>query len=156
MTIFPAAKALGFEALRTDRTETCDVVIVGAGAGGAAAAKVLSEQGLSVLIIESGPKISRFKPNYAHTAKYHMQENGSMVARGSTMMPIAAGKGVGGSTLINSALSFVAPDEVLDDWATLLDDDSWSADNLRSTYDEISTAIGVAVTSPLFLAKTTT
>ena len=42
-----------------------------------------------------------------------MQENGSMVARGSTMMPIAAGKGVGGSTLINSALSFVAPDEVL-------------------------------------------
>ena len=147
MTIFPAAQAVGFELLRTDRTEHCDVVIVGAGAGGAAAAKVLSEHGLSVLIIESGPKTSRFKPNYAHTAKYHMQENGSMVARGSTMMPIAAGKGVGGSTLINSALSFVAPDEVLDGWATLLDDASWSANSLRSTYEEISEAIGVAVTS---------
>ena len=153
MTIFPAASALGFESLRTDRTEICDVVIVGAGAGGAAAAKVLSEQGLSVLIVESGPKISHFKSNYAHTAKYHMQENGSMVAQGSTMMPIAAGKGVGGSTLINSALSFVAPNDVLDGWATLLDDESWSANSLRSTYDEISTAIGVAITSPIVSGK---
>lgn len=144
--IFPAATALGFESLRTDRTETCDVVIVGAGAGGAAAAKVLSEQGLSVWIIESGPKTSRFRPNYAHTAKYHMQENGSMIAQGSTMMPIAAGKGVGGSTLINSALSFVAPDDVLDGWATLLSDESWSADGLRSTFTEISEAIGVGIT----------
>ena len=153
MTIFPAARAFGFETLQTDRTETCDVVIVGAGAGGAAAAKVLSEHGLSVLVIESGPKMSRFKSNYAHTAKYHMQENGSMVASGSTMMPIAAGKGVGGSTLINSALSFVAPDDVLDGWATLLDDDSWSAQNLRATYAEISDAIGVAVTSTAVSGK---
>ena len=97
------------------------------------------EQGLSVLIIESGPKISRFKPNYAHTAKYHMQENGSMIAW--LNHDANSWKRVGGS-LINSALSFVAPDEVLDDWARLLDDDSWSADNLRSTYNEISTAIG--------------
>ena len=74
MTIFPAARAVGFETLKKDRTEKCDIVIVGAGAGGAAAARVLSERGLSVLVIEYGPKISRFKSNYDHTAKYHMQE----------------------------------------------------------------------------------
>ena len=113
----------------------------GAGAGGAAAARVLSEHGLDVWIIESGPKTSRFRPNYAHTARYHMQENGGMVATGNTMMPIAAGKGVGGSTLINSALSFVAPDYVLDEWATLLDDPTWSADNLRSTFEEIASGV---------------
>ena len=151
--IFPAATALGFESLQGDRTETCDVVIVGAGAGGAAAAKVLSEQGLKVWVIESGPKTSRFRPNYAHTAKYHMQENGSMVASGSTMMPIAAGKGVGGSTLINSALSFIPPDTVLNGWAELLDDSSWSADSLRNTYQEISKAIGVETTSELVAGK---
>ncbi len=151
--IFPAATALGFESLTGNRTEHCDVVIVGAGAGGAAAAKVLSEQGLSVWVIESGPKTSRFRPNYAHTAKYHMQENGSMIAQGSTMMPIAAGKGVGGSTLINSALSFVAPDTVLDGWAELLHDPSWSAEGLRSTFDEIAQAIGVATTDAVVAGK---
>ena len=54
---------------------------------------------------------------------------------------------------INSALSFVPPDEVLDGWATLLDDESWSAESLRLTYDEISTAIGVAVTNPAVSGK---
>ena len=108
MVIFPAVEALGYESLQADRSVECDVVIVGAGAGGASVARILSEQGLNVWVIESGPKKSQFRPNYAHTAKYHMQENGSMVARGSTMMPIAAGKGVGGSTLI-IRLSFVAP-----------------------------------------------
>ena len=76
-----------------------------------------------------------------------MQENGSMVARGSTMMPIAAGKGVGGSTLINSALSFVHPMRFSTVGQHLLDDDSWSAQSLQPTYAEISEAIGVAVTS---------
>lgn len=75
-----------------------------------------------------------------------MQENGSMIARGSTMMPIAAGKGVGGSTLINSALSFVAPDSVLNNWAEILNDESWSGNALRSTFTEISELIGVAKT----------
>ena len=145
-TIFPPAIAYGFEDLKVNRSIECDVVIVGAGAGGAAAARVLSEQGLNVWIVESGPKTSRFRPNYAHTARYHMQENGSMIATGNTMMPIAAGKGVGGSTLINSALSFVAPDYVLDQWAELLDDPTWSAEHLASTFDEISQLIGVATT----------
>ena len=78
------------------------MVIVGAVAGGAAAAHVLAQKGYSIIVRETGPKQSRFKSNYAHTAKYHMQEGGSMVAQGTTMMPIAkTGKGVGGSTLIN-------------------------------------------------------
>ena len=100
----PPPPSFGYADVGVLKKYTCDAVIVGAGAGGGAVAKVLSEFGLNVLVIESGPKQSRFRPNYAHTAKYHMQEGGSMVAKGSTFMPIAAGKGIGGSTLINSAL----------------------------------------------------
>jgi choline dehydrogenase-like flavoprotein len=44
-----------------------------------------------------------------------------MVARGSAMMPIAAGRGLGGSTLVNSALSFRPAREVLDGWAAVMD-----------------------------------
>ena len=142
----PAAPAFGFEALQTDTTINCDVVIVGAGPGGGSVAKVLAEAGLSVWVIESGPAKSRFKKNYAHTARYHMQENGSIIARGSAMMPIAAGKGVGGSTLINSALSFRAPDSVLKQWETQLDSSDWGPSALKPIYDDISRLIGVATT----------
>ena len=47
---------------RKKRPEPVDVVIVGAGAGGATAAKVLSEAGLSVVGLERGPWL---KPEHA-------------------------------------------------------------------------------------------
>lgn len=42
--------------------EPVDVVIVGAGAGGATAAKVLSEAGLKVVGLERGPWLSPSTP----------------------------------------------------------------------------------------------
>ena len=144
--IFPQPIALGHRDVGDAIVHKCDVAIIGAGAGGAAAAKVLTDAGISVLVIESGPAQSRFRSNYAHTAKYHMQENGAMVARGAAMMPIAAGKGVGGSTLINSALSFRAPESVLNHWAELLQDDRWSAENMNSIYSNMEKIIGVSAT----------
>jgi choline dehydrogenase-like flavoprotein len=144
--ILPPATAYGFADHKTNQTITADVVIVGSGPGGAATAKILSEGGLKVVVVESGPKQSNFRPNYAHIARYHMQESGTMIAKGQAMMPIAAGKGIGGSTLINSALSFRTPDHVLDSWAELLDDASWTSKNLAPIFDSISELIGVGVT----------
>ena len=144
--LFPEVKADGWEEVGRSRHLRADVVIIGSGPGGSAVAKVLAEAGLKVVVVESGPKQSNFRPNYAHTARYHMQESGSMITRGSTMFPIAAGKGVGGSTLINSALSFRAPDNILDQWATDLQRDEWSAKSMNVVYDEIAQLIGVATT----------
>ena len=149
----PPAKAFGFQHLQTNKTVSCDAVIIGAGPGGGSVAKVLSEAGLSVWVIESGPAQSRFKKNYAHTARYHMQENGTIVASGSTMMPIAAGKGVGGSTLINSALSFRAPEKVLKRWETELNDPRWGPQSLNPLFDDISKLIGVQTTGAHIAGK---
>ena len=38
-----------------DQSKTYDVVIVGSGAGGGMATKVLSESGLNVAVVEAGP-----------------------------------------------------------------------------------------------------
>jgi long-chain-alcohol oxidase len=51
----PAPPALSREALQAPSgSEHCDVVIVGSGAGGAAAARTLAEAGLSVIVVEEG------------------------------------------------------------------------------------------------------
>ncbi|MBM74376.1 MAG: hypothetical protein CMK59_03150 [Proteobacteria bacterium] len=149
----PPPPSFGYADVGVLKKYTCDAVIVGAGAGGGAVAKVLSEFGLNVLVIESGPKQSRFRPNYAHTAKYHMQEGGSMVAKGSTFMPIAAGKGIGGSTLINSALCFKAPDTVLNNWSGILKDERWSANELMPLFEQTARYIGVSKTPKSIAGK---
>lgn len=136
----------GFAAIGDGRTMKADVVIVGAGPGGGATARVLAEGGLSVIVLEEGPARSNFRPNYAHTARYHMQESGAMVARGSAVMPIAAGRGVGGGTLINSALSFRAPAAVLDGWAEQLGREALSSAKMAAVYDEVCEIIGVGIT----------
>lgn len=137
---------MGFDDVGDGRRERVDVVVVGAGPGGGSIARTLAEGGLGVLVIEEGPSSSRFRPNYAHVARYHMQESGAMVARGDALMPIAAGKGVGGSTLINSAISFRAPDAVLDGWAEALNAPALSASSMKPIYDEVCEIIGVATT----------
>ena len=144
--IRPAAHASGFDEVGDGLTLTVDAVIVGAGPGGGSTARVLSEGGLDVLVLEEGPSASRFRPNYPHTARFHMQESGAMVARGKAMMPIAAGRGVGGGTLINSALSFRAPDAILDGWAELLSTPGLSSAAMKLIYDEVAAIIGVGVT----------
>ena len=144
--LLPAAPADGFEEVGEGRELEADVVIVGSGPGGAAAARVLAEAGKRVVVLEEGPARSRFRRSHAHTARYHMQEGGSMVARGSAFMPIAAGRGVGGGTLVNSALSFHTPDAVLADWAERLAEPMWAPEAMRPIFDELTAMVGVGIT----------
>jgi len=144
--ILPPPPADGFEEVGSGRTLDCDVVVVGSGPGGGSVARVLAESGVDVVVVEMGPKANHFRPNYANVARYHMQEAGTMVARGSAPMPIAAGRGLGGSTLVNSALSFRAPQYVLDKWADHLDQPELAWAPMQALYDEVSRIVGVQVT----------
>jgi choline dehydrogenase-like flavoprotein len=139
----------GFADARGTTSLDADVVVVGSGPGGSAISRVLSEAGARVVVLEEGPPTPRFKPNYLHTQRYHMQEGGMMVARaGAThAMPIAAGRGVGGGSLVNSAICFRTPARVLDGWAALLGgDDRFSRANLDPVYAEMEALLGVGAT----------
>ena len=93
---------MGFEEARGARAMGADVVVVGTGPGGAAIGRVLAEAGYRVVFIEEGPAYSRFRPHQSHVMRYHMQEQGAMVAAGTTPVSVAAGRGVGGGSLVNS------------------------------------------------------
>ncbi len=120
-----------------------DVVIVGTGPGGAAAARALSHSGARVVLLEEGPPRSRFARNQGDTMRYHMQEGGAMVATGSAYMPIAAGRGVGGGSLVNSAIAWRAPDHVLQGWTDALGDDRYGPAALEPVYDELWELLGI-------------
>jgi choline dehydrogenase-like flavoprotein len=98
--------------------EECDVVIVGSGAGGAAAAATLAEAGLDVIVLEAGQSYDRDTyprdPLDAIASLY--RDGGLTIAEGRPPIPVPVAKTVGGTTVINSGTCFRAPEEVLAHW----------------------------------------
>jgi choline dehydrogenase-like flavoprotein len=137
----------GFADATGERTLQVDVVVVGSGPGGSAVSRALAERGAKVLVLEEGPPKPRFRPSMPHTQRYHMQEGGLIVARGSGFMPIAAGRGVGGGSLINSAICFRTPDHVLDGWAEVLGGDArFAPAAMAPVFDELEALLGIGTT----------
>jgi choline dehydrogenase-like flavoprotein len=101
-----------------DWSATCDVVIVGSGAGGAVAATTLAEAGLDVLVVEEGFQWAsdRHSPDTSVAIARMFQEGGLRTAQGTPPMPLAGGKALGGSTVVNSAISFRTPEAVVAEW----------------------------------------
>lgn len=137
----------GWEDAKGDRNLECDVVIVGTGPGGAAMARVLAEGGKRVILLEEGPHKSRFQKNQANTMRFHMQEGGAMVAFGSAAVGVAAGRGVGGGSLINSAICWRTKNHVLESWEEVLGGDKrFSPEAMLPVYAELEVPLGIIQT----------
>jgi choline dehydrogenase-like flavoprotein len=98
--------------------EECDVVIVGSGAGGAAAAAELAEAGLDVIVLEAGEHYNRdnYPSDHLDGIATLYRDAGLTIAEGNPPIPVPVAKAVGGTTVINSGTCFRAPDEVLENW----------------------------------------
>ena len=123
-----------------------DVAVIGAGAGGSAAAAALAERGLKVAVLEEGRhwKPSQFEANTAFALKNLYQGRGARSMRGNAVIPLPGGRGVGGSTLINSAICFRCPDPVMADWRARGVDTITDA-RFHAYFDRIWRSLGVAV-----------
>jgi choline dehydrogenase-like flavoprotein len=98
-----------------------EVAVIGAGAGGCAVACALAERGIETAVFEEGRhwKSKDFKSSNPWAFKNLYQDRGARVAIGSGWLPVNGGRGVGGSTLINSAISFKTPPSIVEDWRKL-------------------------------------
>ena len=101
-----------------DQHLEADVVVVGSGAGGAAAAYELASRGLAVVILEEGDYHDRrdFTGNLAEVIPKLYRSNGATVATGNATIPVPVGCNVGGTTTINSGTCMRTPQAVLDQW----------------------------------------
>jgi choline dehydrogenase-like flavoprotein len=93
---------------------TADAVVIGTGAGGGPAAARLAEAGLEVLLLEAGPRVasSAFVPDEALSRA----RLGRIASSADGLQSFYAGSCVGGSTVVNDALCWKPPAEVLEGW----------------------------------------
>ncbi|MCA1825720.1 MAG: FAD-dependent oxidoreductase [Myxococcales bacterium] len=126
-----------------------DVAVVGSGAGGAAVAAELAKNGLKVAVLEEGrsfaPSDLVTRPSWAYRHLYAGRS--VLVARGEVLIPLAAGRAVGGSTFVNSAICFRAPDRVLREWERDFGS-PWTPDRMAPLFDEVERALDVQKIGP--------
>ncbi len=95
-----------------------DACIVGSGAGGAVVAAELAEGGAEVVVLEQGPEHSAdgFTARPPQMLARLYRDGGQTVTVGRPPVGLPLGRGVGGSTLINSGTCFRTPPAVLARW----------------------------------------
>lgn len=99
--------------------ESCDVCVVGSGAGGAVAAKELAEAGFKVILLEEGGHFSQPSFNNTDTLSSLInlyRDAGTTVLLGKPNVLVAEGRCVGGSTTINGGMCWRTPDKILKRW----------------------------------------
>lgn len=100
--------------------DIADFVIVGTGAGGATAARVLSAAGHDVLMLEEGPRLRAAErpAEVLDAMALAFRDFATATTRGSYPLPLLQGRCVGGATAINSGIIWRLPEDVRDQWIT--------------------------------------
>lgn len=125
-----------------------DFVIVGTGAGGATAARVLSEAGFSLALLEEGAHLRpEDRPRELLDAMSLAVRNMATLATDSLVpMPLLQGKCVGGSTAVNSGIIWRMPEEVRATWAREFGLGALVGEALDEAFAQIEDELGVGPT----------
>lgn len=120
-----------------------DVVIVGAGGGGAPAARTLATAGLDVMVLEAGPVVrpQELTQRAMDTVRRIYVDKGAQETADGTVQ-VLQGSCVGGSTLVNAEVCFPIPDAVLDEWASDFGVRGMSPDEMRPVFEDVMETIG--------------
>lgn len=130
---------LGYPQVQGNHTEECDVVVIGSGAGGAVVAKECAELGLSVVVVEEGADHTRsdFTGSPFDRFQKLYRQHGFTAALGRPVVALPLGKGVGGTTVINSGTCYRTPDRVLARWAREFAIPELDSDAMRPYFERV-------------------
>jgi len=130
--------------LTDDAEMSCDVAIVGTGAGGGTAAAILAAAGLSVVLLEEGPLKSssdfRMRESDAYPQLY--QESAGRRSKDKAIT-ILQGRCVGGGTTVNWTSSFRTPEPTLAWWASHYGIGGFTAADLSPYFAEMESRLSI-------------
>ena len=136
--------------LRIDADEelSCDVVVVGSGAGGGCAAAQLAGEGLDVVVLEKGDYYGESDFEHVESEAYRkMYLYGMTLATTDLSVRIVAGSTLGGGTVVNYSTSFRTPDHVLHEWARVSGIDAFVSGEFEKSLDDVANRLGVTTDS---------
>lgn len=132
----------------------CEVVIVGTGAGGAAAAYELASRGRAVLLLEEGDyhRRSSFDGRTSTAYRHLYREQATTIALGNVNIPVLAGRAVGGSTVVNSGTCYRAPERTFAYWRNRHGlPQVFSSEGMAPYYERVEAMLGVAPANAMHL-----
>ncbi|MER3520729.1 MAG: hypothetical protein C4317_00160 [Acidimicrobiia bacterium] len=133
----------------TSASHAADIVVVGSGAGGATCARNLAIAGFEVALVEEGSWVEDddFDSNLWRAMKRTFRDFGATYAEGRAIIPVLQGRCVGGTTVINSAICWRTPEDVLDHWRREFGlADTLRQDRLDRAFEAIEKDLSIAPT----------
>jgi len=134
--------------VRTVRIDA-EVCVIGAGAGGAVAAAELAEGGMSVALLEEGhwhdPDGFTARPPEMLAKLY--RDASQTVTLGNPPILLPLGRGLGGTTLVNSGTCFRTPPYVLERWQREFGLEI-GEESLRPCFERVEKALSVSEVTP--------
>ena len=124
---------------------SCEVLIIGSGAGGSPTAALLAEAGFDVLVVEEGRWVEQgtVAPFSLDQMEQQYRGGGVTVALGLPSIAYTEGRCAGGGTEVNSGLYRRPPTEVVERWRDRWDVRDLDPDELMKTATEVETDIHV-------------
>ncbi len=137
-------------ACRSTHRVQVDAVVVGAGAGGAVAAKELAEGGLRVAMVEEGERFlpERFTARPSEMTSLLYRDAGQTFTIGNLPIGLPLGRAVGGTSLVNSGTCFRTPPAVLEMWAQRFGLKQLTPNSLEPFFRRVEREINVVQVPP--------
>jgi len=139
-----------------DTEVEADVVVVGSGAGGAAAAMELARAGLAVVLLEEGRYFHRSeftgRPLDMQMLLYRLQ--GYQASVGNVTVFCPTGRTVGGSTTVNSGTCMRAPEHWFRRWRDWYGLQEFTPALMDGLYRRVESVLQVEKARPEFLGGT--
>jgi len=139
-----------------DIVTDADYVVIGTGPSGATAARVLTDAGHEVAMIEEGRwvKAEEFDGSSFTAQKKCYRELGTVAAMGKNMIPIIQGRCVGGGSVINAAIIWRMPEDVFERWIKeyqLGDALAWK--DMEKAFDTLESDLHVVPVAPEVMGR---
>ena len=130
--------------IEADTKLTCDVVVVGSGAGGSVIAESLAGSGYDVLVIEQGPyeTSETFRQDEMRMMQKLFQQSGTAATTDLSFV-LLAGRGAGGGTTVNWNTCLKPPNRILSEWESEFGIDGVTGPGFAARLDAVWRAIGV-------------